>query len=672
MNNTALVSFLTSISLTENQICEIVREYPNIIEICKENRIDEIDLSKLRGIGPYIIEVIKRKINSNVDLADISKAFGGLISIHIAKGLKQKYFSLDKIIYEMNKNPYKCLCSIDGVSFKTADSILLKIAGNQMFQSNGQCMFVVPQDFIKSKDRCIQVIIFLLKQNEINGNTKMNIDSLKKQVINLTPECFHHLSDMLLPNCCPQEIYIDIKMNTVARSQTYFTEKKISNHIFEAIKLSNKWNLDTDKYFKIKDFTLTKEQAQTLNMVCKNNISILTGSAGTGKSSSTVALLNMLKDNKKSFVLAAPTGMAAKIAGRYTNVTAFTIHKLLGFNVVNKSFTYDKNNKLPYDTVIIDEISMCDIFLFCSLLEAIDFKKTKLLLIGNSAQLPSVSAGNILYDLVNSKSLSVNSLTKVFRTGEGGILTAATYARMSKSYLDSRSSKNQTVGKDKSYVFIPSSSESILEKAKIPYSSLLEKGYSSKDILVLSAYNKGKIGTHKINEILQPIANPNSEDINKSILAYNFDGTQTRFYVNDLIIQTKNNYRAISKENNFDFQYEFIPNGEIGIIKNISEQGIEIEFENTVLYQKEDMKNLKLAYSISVHKSQGGCAKIVILLTPSCHTFMLNSNLLYVGITRAIEKVYHLGDPSVINKVIHKKVDIKRETALLNMMRGEL
>ncbi len=126
MNNTALISFLTSISLTENQICEIVREYPNIIEICKENRINEINLSKLHGIGPYIIEVIKKKINSNIGLVDISKAFGGLISLHIAKGLKHKYFSLDNIIYEMNKNPYKCLCSLDGVSFKTADSILLK------------------------------------------------------------------------------------------------------------------------------------------------------------------------------------------------------------------------------------------------------------------------------------------------------------------------------------------------------------------------------------------------------------------------------------------------------------------------------------------------------------------------------------------------------------------
>lgn len=670
MNIKLLRSFLSSISLTHNQINEIVREYPNIIGICKDNRINELDVSKLHGIGPYILKVIERKISPNLPYAEVLEVFGGFINLHIAKQLKEKYKLLSEIISEMNKNPYKCLCNLDGVSFKTADSILLKIAGNQMLQNDGQCMFGVPSDFIKSKDRCIQVIIFLLKQNEINGNTKMSINSLKKQVNGLTPECFHHLSDLLLPNRCPQEIYIDAKMNTVSRTKTYFTEKKIADFINQALISKVCWDISTTKFYKINNFTLTKEQSQTLNMVCENNISILTGSAGTGKSSSILALINMLKSNNKNFILAAPTGMAAKVASRYTNAPASTIHKLLGFDVITKSFTYGKNKKLPYDMVIIDEVSMCDIFLFCSLLEAIDFTKTKLLLIGDSAQIPSVGAGNILYDLVNSKIVPVNSLTKVFRTGEGGILTAATYARTSKSYLSS-SSENQFIGNDKSYVFIPSSTENIMGKTKKLYSSLLQKGYTSKDILILSSYNKGNLGTNKINEEIQLIANPNCTLKNKNISINNFDGSKTQFYINDLVLQTKNNYRATNKQNNInDNNFTFIPNGEIGIIKNISSLGVETQFENTAIYQKEDMKNLKLAYSISVHKSQGGCAKIVILITPSCHAFMLSSNLLYVGIIRAVEKVYHFGDPSTVNRVVHKKVDFKRETSLLNMLKG--
>ncbi len=167
--------------------------------------------------------------------------------------------------------------------------------------------------------------------------------------------------------------------------------------------------MNTDKYFKIKDFTLTPEQSQTLKMVCGNNISILTDSVGTGKSSSILALINMLNSNNKSFILAAPTRTAAKVASRYINTRTNTIHKLLGFNVIIKSFTYGKNKKSSYDMVIIYEVSMCDICPFCSLLEAINFKKTKLILIGDSAQPPSVGAENILYDLVNSKVVLVKT-----------------------------------------------------------------------------------------------------------------------------------------------------------------------------------------------------------------------------------------------------------------------
>lgn len=211
----------------------------------------------------------------------------------------------------------------------------------------------------------------------------------------------------------------------------------------------------------------------------------------------------------------------------------------------------------------------------------------------------------------------------------------------------------------------------MMENIKKLYSSLLQKGYTPKDILILSAYNKGTLGTNKINEEIQLIANPNRNLKNKNISINNFDGSKTRFYVNDLVLQTKNNYCAVNKQNNIniDRQFTFIPNGEIGIIKNISSLGVEIQFENTVIYQKEDMKNLKLAYSISVHKSQGGCAKIVILVTPRCHTFMLNSNLLYVGITRATEKVYHLGEAQTVNRAIHKKIDFKQETSLINMLK---
>ena len=175
MDIESLRSFLSSISLTNNQINEIVREYPNIIQILKENRVNEIDISKLHRIGPYILKVIERKINSNLSYTEFPEVFGGFINLHIAKQLKEKYKLLSEITREMNKNPYKYLCSLDGISFKTADSIILKLSkrGNQLD-------FNLPSNFMQSKDRCTQGILFLLNQNEMSGNTNMSIALLKK------------------------------------------------------------------------------------------------------------------------------------------------------------------------------------------------------------------------------------------------------------------------------------------------------------------------------------------------------------------------------------------------------------------------------------------------------------------------------------------------------------
>ncbi len=285
---------------------------------------------------------------------------------------------------------------------------------------------------------------------------------------------------------------------------------------------------------------------------------------------------------------------------------------------------------------------MCDIFLFNSLLNAIDFNKTKLLLIGDNAQLPSIGAGNVIYDLIKSGCVPINSLNTVFRIDNGGILTAATKARSSTPFLKASHSP-QIIGNDESYIFIPSSESDTLQKLKTLYKKLLRCGYLPKDILILSAYNKDNLGTNIINNLIQPIANKNCEQRNKCI-TLNFKGNKPRFYEGDLVIQTRNNYKAKTAYTHLqDCQNTvFIPNGEIGIIKSIEGSIMVIDFdENTVAYNRLDLNHINLAYSISIHKSQGGCAKVVLLVTPKSHTFMLNSNLLYVAITRAYQKVFN-------------------------------
>jgi exodeoxyribonuclease V alpha subunit len=262
-------------------------------------------------------------------------------------------------------------------------------------------------------------------------------------------------------------------------------------------------------------------------------------------------------------------------------------------------------------------------------------------------------------------------LTKIFRYGDNSILTVATDIRNSNSYL------NKPLG-DNKYIFVETPQETMVSKVKTLYKKLLETGYKMEDILILSAYNKGNYGTVAINNVLQPIVNKNINDESKYLLikSGSNESENTKFCIGDVVIQIKNNYKAkLCNDkyepiiNKFDIKVEqtFIPNGEIGVIEHIDKNTVYIKFnDEMVFYDKSDMSNVKLAYSISIHKSQGGSAKIIILLTPKAHTYMLSSNLLYVGVTRAKEKVIHFGTAPTINMSIKKKVDLQRDTFMQN------
>jgi exodeoxyribonuclease V alpha subunit len=216
----------------------------------------------------------------------------------------------------------------------------------------------------------------------------------------------------------------------------------------------------------------------------------------------------------------------------------------------------------------------------------------------------------------------------------------------------------------------------MINKVKALYKALLSRGYDKEDILILSSYNKGNYGTTVINNILQPIVNKNIDDEDKYIIIKSGTGKEVetiKYCIDDIVIQTKNNYKAKvcdekyqpKSDNGFDINETFIPNGEIGTIKHINKNAVYIKFnDEIVVYDKADMSNVKLAYSISTHKSQGGNAKIIIFISPKAHTYMLNSNLMYVAVTRATERVFHFGVANTVNIAIKKKADVTRHTWL--------
>lgn len=645
--------------ITPNQANVLLEVYPDIVDRIINNKLDDIDLSKTHGIKEYIFEVIKRKVIENFKLADLVNEFGGLFSVSTLKRIYDKYPSIEKLKEKIKEEPYECLCGISRVGFKTADSMLLTIEkeSKKLIAKGEKPMLSFQFDLKTSYQRMAACVLYILSQNEESGNTYMDVIELKKQCQTLAKDAIHHLAAVLKDG---KDILLDRETLRVSFLETYKTEKYIAEKLIDGLQYNTKWDIDVEKYRKIEEFSLTDQQLSTLQSVCDNEITVLRGFSGTGKSNSSKALINLLKANNKSYLLLAPTGRASKVLSSYTGCPASTIHRGLGYSPTD-GWIYTEENPIKTDIVIVDEFSMVDVFLLKHLVEAIDFKSTKLLIIGDDAQIPSVGAGNTLYDILSSKIVPTVSLKQVFRYGTGGLSTVATDIRKSKVYLDKENNSVQTFGEDKSYIFIPSQQENLIKKIVILYKKLLEQGNTPEEILVLSCYNKGDYGTDAINKQIQSAINKQKE-----LVKYG----ETEFRKDDLVIQCVNDYKAIvyNGEYNPD-NTTFIANGEIGKIKTILNNAIVVDFNGiSIYYSKAAMKSLKLAYSISTHKSQGCQCRNVIFVSPKAHTYMLNSNLLYVGITRTKERCFHIGDITVTNRALKKKENYDRKTWLSDLL----
>lgn len=642
--------------LTFKQASELWKNYPDIIDRVVSGNTDDIDLNKLKGIKEATFLKIKDKIIQNYVLYDLVVEFGGILTISMLKKIYDEYPSIEMLKRKLREDPYKCLTRISGVGFIKADAILLELERTNKIK--------FPFDLKSSQQRCAACIEYFLIENQNNGNTKMDLRDLRKQVVKLVPTCSQHYVECLKNDY----FYYNKETYDIALRKTYDTENYIAERIADANTYKRVWNIDYTKYRNAGDCSLSDEQVSALKCICENNIMILNGNAGSGKSMTSSAIIKMLDDNHKTFRLFAPTGRAAKVLSDYTQCPASTIHRGLGYRPPS-DWGYNKECKLDCDVLIIDEFSMTDIFLFAHVIDALDFKKTKLIIIGDSAQLPSVGPGNLLHDFMNSNIIPTISLSKIFRYADGGLMKVATDVRNMKPYLNGIKEKCTVFGNAKDYSFIQSANERIVNDTVSLYRKLI-KNHKPEDILVLSAYNKGEYGTIVLNKHLQKLANPN---ISKSSISMQIG--ETTFYKDDIIIQTVNNYKAIVYiDNQFtygdDAETTFIPNGMIGKIKLISLQFAVIDYDGIeVIYKKSDMQSVMLGYAISIHKSQGGSADTVVLLTPSSHSYMLNSNLIYVGLTRMKKNLYHLGDSNAINRSVKKKENLARNTFMCHFLK---
>lgn len=656
-------SFLCTI-LTKNQAMNLYAAYPNIVDKIMNNGDGDVDLSRVKGVKQKSYEKVKKKVIENFALMELLAKYKDVLSYTIIQKLYNTYGSIDLINERLRRKPYECLCQLSRVGFLTADEIIKNIQKkNEIAVSNfGEPLIPFVEDIITSKDRCLFCIVYNLEKNEEQGHTYIDLESLKNQISACANEC----ADKIMQCLNDYRIFYDKESQTISLRNTYNDERYIAETIKMALKINDSWGISgIERFRKVNDdIILTDEQFAVLKEICSRNIVILNGPGGSGKTSVMAAVINLLEAEGKTYLLMAPTGKAAKVLSEYAGKEATTIHRGLQY-YPGTGFGINSENQFQKDIIIVDEVSMIDVGLMSSLLKGIDFNKTKLLLVGDAAQLPSVGCGNVLHDFINSSVLPVISLSKIFRYNEGGLMMVATDIRTGKKYLDHIESPVTKFGNG-DYYFINTQEEKAVDVLISIYNRLIKNKVNVYDIQVLSAMKMGNYGCRTINSKIQEIVNPNVK-LNQPLYIRGVS-----YYKGDIVIQTVNNYHAQQYDmeyDSFDVGEKFIANGEIGKIIDIKDDIVVIDFDGIVVgYNKEEMSMVDLGYCITVHKSQGSSAKYVLLCTPSAHTFMLNSNLLYVGVTRTKKCCYHVGDLKAVNGTIWKKENYNRKTRLKKLL----
>ena len=617
--------------MTESQALSIIDAYPDFIQLILDNKADEIDTKKIYGVGKHRLALYQRKIKEHckeIAYAPICYKWN-IKDIRLVSG---RFGSPQEFESGVNSAPYATLIDKCECSFVEADKTILK--NNRELRS--------------SEERCLYACLHELKQNELNGSTIMSTAELSHIIFDKYNACYDKLVDVVKRS---SKIHYDNVCKSVARESTYQSELAIAQILLEKIKKPSKLYIELDKYREIDGITLTDEQLSAVNMVANNSVCMLNGYSGSGKSTSTKAIIRMLEDCNKTYTLLAPTGIASRVLTKATGRKAQTIHMFLA------------TNEESGDYVLLDEASMCAVDLIAALLQSPQLNKdTNLIFVCDNAQLLSISCGNFVQDVIDSGLMPRVSLSKIFRYKTSGIITEVT---------DIRNGEHGNLINDYAdYSFVQIADEP-MKQISAAYDKFLSMGYTKDDILLLCPYNKSKIGSTAINSYMQDKYNPSEET--------GFRAQKNGIRMHDRVINKKNNYHIIAcswsedEQEYVDEGQMFVANGDIGEVvqykNNDNEQYLIIRFgDRCAKFEPSDILNLQLAYCISCHSSQGCQAKAVICIFDRMHQSLVTRNLLYVAMSRAQEQLCVIGDYDTIVCGISKQENLERKTFLKNML----
>ncbi|MBE5805640.1 MAG: ATP-dependent RecD-like DNA helicase [Clostridiales bacterium] len=613
-------------------------------------------LANVKGISKDKAIEISAQFNENWELWQIVgflEKFG--IGVQNAKNV---YKALGvNAVQEIEKNPYILIDVANNVDFKIIDKIAIDMGISY-----------------NNEKRIRSGIKYSLIRATYNGHCAVVKDNLYEFVKSLLKVEYNDIENVIINMRANKEIYIEERENNIWIYLYYFymVEENIASKLMTLDKAKNIKKIsslikEVKEVEKETGIFLSEKQKEAIEAINNNNVCIITGGPGTGKTTIIKTIIELYKKHNKKTVLCAPTGRAAKRMTETTGQEAKTLHRLLEIGKIEEEGNYENVDydiaPLDADVVIIDEMSMVDIFLMNYLVKAL-YQGTKLILVGDVDQLPSVGPGNVLEDLINSNKINTITLNKIFRQAAKSKIIINSH-RINKGDFFVNKDENEQELNDDFYYIKSNNQENILKEVISLCNGRLKKvgDYDFfKNIQVISPTKKGLLGTKDLNKALQDVLNPKNESKSeKNVLGI-------VFRIGDKVMQIKNNYDIFWEKKGSKENGSGVFNGELGIIEKIDDvqKQIMVKFddEKIVWYQYSELDQLEHAYAITVHKAQGSEFDVVIIPISPSAPILLTRNLLYTGMTRAKKLLIIVGFASVIEFMIENENAKKRNTGL--------
>lgn len=618
----------------------------NIVDKFGEDTMDILKnspskLTEVKGIGKKNYKKIKESLDEKKNYAEIFLYLQSLgLSLHQSNIISDYYKEDTKKI--ITQNPYVLIDDIRGIGFKTADIIAqrIDIAPDSPFRIKAAFKYYMEME-ANSNGNC-----YVLEDDLINGIEKLlNIefenksDTLEMLVVNGVIAIDHTDDEkrVYLPKIEKSEMRCALNISNILKTE-------IEDEFDVEGELSN-----------LKNSGLDELQLEAIKKSMTEKMLIITGGPGTGKTTIINNITKIFKKNDKEIILAAPTGRAAKRLSESCNEEAKTIHRILGYIPVNDGmvFEHDEDNPIDCDLIIIDEASMMDIFIADSLFRALD-STTRVVFVGDCDQLPSVQAGNVLNDLIESGNIVTIKLKKIFRQAQNSNIIVNAH-RINNGEFPILNEKN------KDFFFIEEDNPENVKKTILDLCAQRLPNFYKKDefddIIVLTPMKKSSCGTKELNTALQEVLNPQTPATDE------IEQADRIFRLNDKVMQIKNDY---SKEF-IDDDSTGVFNGDIGRITYVDpiDESIDVLFDDkTASFTKKECDGLTLSYAITIHKSQGSEFPIVVIPVTQAPFMLLTRNLLYTAITRAKEIVVLVGSLKILRQMISNNKIMKRNSGL--------